>query len=169
MKPRIVPSVRVAVHYSLIALLAYYSAFYLTSFIDITSRFAPIGALWAMIVGISVAQHTGKETALKAKTQILGGLLGAIAAFAYLLVLPSDSAGMVVLIGCAVLVCQLMGGPDYSVSAALTVAVILFFSHIYPEMLPLVNVSLRFAEVVIGSVIAVLVVQFFSFTEKKAE
>jgi uncharacterized membrane protein YccC len=168
LKTRMIPSFRVAIHYALIALFAYYGAYYLTSLIHTTSRYAPIGALWATIVGITVAQHTGRETAIKAKTQILGGLLGAVTSYIYLLVLPANPPGMVLLIGCVVLICQVMGWPDYSVSAGLTVAVILFFSQIYPELVPLTNVSIRFAEVVIGSVIAVLVVQFFSFTEKTA-
>ena len=169
MKTRIIHSFRVAIHYALIALLTFYGAYYLTSLIHTTSRYAPVGALWAMIVGISVAQHTGKETVIKAKTQILGGLLGAVTAFTYLLVLPANPYGMVLLIGCVVLICQLMGWPDYSVSAGLTVAVSLFFSQIYPDLSPLTNASIRFAEVIIGSVIAVLVVQFFSFTERTAE
>ena len=76
---------------------------------------------------------------------------------------------MVLLIGCVVLICQITGLPDYSVSAGLTVAVILFFSQIYPDLAPLTNASVRFAEVVIGSVIAVLVVQFFSFAENNPE
>ncbi len=169
LKNRIIPSCRVAIHYALIALLTFYGAYYLTSLIHTTSRYAPVGALWAMIVGISVAQHTGKETAIKAKTQILGGLLGAITAFLYLLVLPANPPGMVLLIGGVVLICQLMGWPDYSVSAGLTVAVIMFFSQIYPDLAPVTNASVRFAEVVIGSVIAVLVVQFFSFAENSSE
>jgi uncharacterized membrane protein YccC len=165
---RIFPSFRVALHYSLIALLAYFGAYYLTSVFTITSHFAPVGALWAMIVGISVAQHTWQATAAKALTQILGGVVGAIASIVYLVVLPVNPFGMVVLIGIAVFACQVMDRPDYSVSAGLTVGVIMFFSIINPELPPLLNVGLRFTEVVIGSVIAVLVVQLISRAENRS-
>ena len=47
-------SARTALHYVLISLLAYFWAYYLTGTLHITSRFAPIGALWAVIVGVSV-------------------------------------------------------------------------------------------------------------------
>jgi len=166
---RIFPSFRVALHYSLIALLAYFGAYYLTSAFNFTSHFAPVGALWAMIVGISVTQQTWQATAVKARTQILGGAVGAIVSIVYLAVFPVNPFGMVALIGSAVFVCQALDRPDYSMSAGLTVAVIMFFSLINPELPPLLNAGLRFTEVVIGSVIAVLVVQLVSLAENRPE
>ena len=164
----IIASLRVAVHYALVALLAYYLAYQLTGFLHITSRFAAVGALWAMIVGISVVQATSQETAAKARTQILGGLVGSAATFAYLLLLPVHPIGMILLIGLVIFFCQIMGWADYSVSAGLTVGVILFFSQVNPELPHVINVILRFTEVLIGSITAVLVVQLVSSIEKNS-
>jgi uncharacterized membrane protein YccC len=165
-RARIIASFRVALHYALVALVAYFAAYFLTGVFNITSHFAPVGALWAMIVGISVVQATGSETVTKARTQILGGMAGALATFIYLEALPVNPVGMVLLIGLIVFFCQVMEWPEYSVSAGLTVGVILFFSQVNPELPPVMNVSLRFIEVVIGSITAVLVVQLISSVEK---
>ena len=152
-------SFRTALHYVLVSLLAYSGAYYLTGTLHITSTFAPIGALWAVIVGVSVMQENWISTVEKARFQILGGLVGAILSLVYLNFLPFNPIGMVLLMGIAVFLCQTLDRPDYSTPAALTVAVILFFSHINPELSPLMNAGLRFSEVIIGSAIAILVIR----------
>ena len=157
-------SARTALHYVLVSLLAYFGAYYLTGTLHITSTFAPIGALWAVIVGVSVMQENWISTVEKARFQILGGLVGAILSLVYLKFLPFNPIGMVLLMGIAVFLCQSLDRPDYSTPAALTVAVILFFSHINPELSPLMNAGLRFSEVIIGSAIAVLIVRLLPHT-----
>ncbi|MDP3395681.1 MAG: FUSC family protein [Methanoregula sp.] len=152
-------SFRTALDYVLVSLLAYSGAYYLTGTLHITSTFAPIGALWAVIVGVSVMQENWISTVEKARFQVLGGLVGAILSLVYLKFLPFNPIGMVLLMGIAVFLCQSLGRPDYSTPAALTVAVILFFSHINPELSPIMNAGLRFSEVIIGSAIAILVVR----------
>jgi uncharacterized membrane protein YccC len=72
---------------------------------------------------------------------------------------------MVVLIGCLVFLYQVFNRPDYSLSAALTVAVILHFSQVNADLTPLTNATLRFIEVVIGSVVAILAVKVASLVE----
>ena len=152
-------SARTALHYALVSLLAYFGAYFLTGTLHITSTFAPIGALWAVIVGVSVMQESWISTVEKARFQIFGGLVGAILSLIYLKFLSFNPIGMVLLMGIAVFLCQILNRPDYSTPAALTVAVILFFSHINPELSPLMNASLRFTEVIIGSAIAILIVR----------
>lgn len=165
---KIVASLQVAVNYALVALLAYFLAFYLTRVLHITSHFAPVGALWAMIVGVSVVQATYRDTVAKARTQIIGGLIGCAATFVYLKVLPVGPVGMILLIGLVIFICQVMEWPDYSVSAGLTVGVILFFSQVNPELPHLLNIGLRFIEVLIGSITALLVVQLVSGVENRS-
>jgi uncharacterized membrane protein YccC len=152
-------SARTALHYVLVSLLAYFGAYYLTGTLHITSTFAPIGALWAVIVGVSVMQENWISTVEKARFQILGGLVGAILSLVYLKFLPFNPVGMVLVMGFAVFLCLILNSPDYSTPAALTVAVILVFSHINPELSPFMNAGLRFSEVIIGSAIAILIVR----------
>lgn len=157
-------SAHIALHYMLVSLLAYAGAYYLTGMIHITTTLAPIGALWAVIVGVSVMQVTWASTVEKARFQIIGGFIGAILSLVYLEFLLFNPILMVLLMGLAVFLCQAVGRPDYSTPAALTVAVILFFSSINPELTPFMNAALRFSEVVIGSAIAILIVRILPHT-----
>lgn len=157
-------STRIALHYMLVSLLAYAGAYYLTGMIHITTTLAPIGALWAVIVGISVMQATWTSTVERARFQIIGGFIGAILSLVYLKFLLFNPILMVLLMGLAVFLCQAVGRPDYSTPAALTVAVILFFSSINPELTPFMNAALRFSEVFIGSAIAILIVRLLPHT-----
>jgi len=66
------------------------------------------------------------------------------------------------MIGLTVLICMALNIPSHARLAAITVAVIMVFSTLNPEVLPVVNATLRFCEVIIGSVVAVGV--FFVWT-----
>ena len=158
-------SAHIALHVILVSLLAYFGAYYLTGVVHITTTFAPIGALWAVIVGVSVLQENWTCTIEKARFQILGGLGGAILSLVYMKFLPFNPIGMVLLMGLSVFLCQTLDRPDYSLPAALTVAVILFFSHINPELSPVMNAGLRFSEVLIGSAVAILIVGLLPHTK----
>jgi len=151
-------STRIALRYVLVSLLAYFGAYYLTDTIrHVSTKFA-IGALWAVIVGVVVIQATWISTVEKARFQILGGLVGAILSLVYLEILPFNPVWMALLIGLAAFLFHSLNRPDYAVPAALTVAVILIFSYLNPELSPLMNAGLRFSEIIIGSAIAILIV-----------
>jgi len=81
----------------------------------------------------------------------------------YLEILPFNPVWIGLLTGLAVFLCQALNRSDYSVPAALTVAVILIFSHLNPELSPLMNTSLRFSEIIIGSAIAILIVRLLPY------
>jgi uncharacterized membrane protein YgaE (UPF0421/DUF939 family) len=143
----------------LVSLLAYYAAYYLTEMIVTGSVWFPVGPLWAVIVGIVVIQPTGKSTVQRAGFQVLGGLVGTIVSLVYLIILPFSPVLMAIVVGLAVLLCCALNRPEYSAPAALTVAVILIFSHINPDLSPFMNAGLRFSEVLIGTLVAILVVR----------
>ena len=65
---------------------------------------------------------------------------------------------MAVTIGVTVLICMTLGIPDHARLAALTVGVIMVFASLNPDLNPVINAVLRFTEVLIGSVIAVILV-----------
>jgi len=160
-------SARIALCYVLVSLLAYFGAHYLTdTIIHISTKFA-IGALWAVIVGVVVIQATWISTVEKARFQILGGFIGAILSLIYLEILPFNPVWMGLLIGLAVFLCYTLNRPDYAVPAALTVAVILIFSYLNPELSPLMNASLRFSEIIIGCAIAILIVRLLPYAGYK--
>lgn len=151
-------SVHIALQCALVSVLAFTGAYYITGSVQETSALATVGALWAMISGIVVLQDTRSSTASMALLRILGSLIGAIISAIYLSFLPFSLAGMAVMVGCTVFVCITLGIPDHARLAALTVGVIMVFASLNKDINPVINAVLRFTEVLIGSVIAVILV-----------
>lgn len=157
----------IALRYVLVSLLAYFGAYYLTDTIHHDSTKFAIGTLWAVIVGVVVIQATWISTVEKARFQILGGLVGAILSLVYMEILPFNPVWMALLIGLVAFLFHSLNRPDYAVPAALTVAVILIFSYLNPELPPLMNAGLRFSEIIMGSTIAILIVGLLPYARDK--
>ncbi|TAJ45626.1 FUSC family protein [Methanofollis fontis] len=149
----------IALQYALVALLSYVIAGLVTALLEGGPQSAMIGGLWAMISGIVVMQERRADTESSALLRVLGSLIGAVFAAAYLLVLPFNPVGMALLIGITVLACQAIAVPAHGRLAAVTVGVVMVFSTLNPETGPVLNAALRFGEVVIGSCVAVLAVR----------
>jgi uncharacterized membrane protein YgaE (UPF0421/DUF939 family) len=161
-------SFRSGIRYALLALLTVFGARFFTLFVLETSKYAPMGALWAMISGMVVMTDTCSSTIDKARYQVLGGLIGAIAGFIYLSFFPFSFAGIVIMIGIVAAVCQATQLSGYIPGAAMNTGVILIFSSLNPELTPLMNSSLRLIEMGIGCGFAILVVRFFPGTTDPA-
>ncbi len=125
------------------------------------------GGLWAVISGIVVMQATWSETESSASLRVLGSLIGAVIAAVFLSFLPFSVIGMAVCIALTVIVCQLFGIPSHARLASITVAVVMVFSVLSPEITPVINAALRFIEVVIGATVAVLVSRFWPFGRRE--
>jgi len=109
--------------------------------------------------------HTGDLDKYHGDSQISDTLRACrgILSLVYLEILPFNPVWMGLLIGLAVFLCHTLNRPEYSVPAALTVAVILFFSYLNPELSPLMNVVFRFFEIIIGSAIAILIIRLLPY------
>jgi uncharacterized membrane protein YccC len=149
-------SLQIAVQFVLISFLSYWLADGASMVFDTGSGY--IGALWAVISGIIVIQESRKSTIDTAWLRILGSLAGAVISAAYLSFLPFTPLAMALLIGLTILICHTLGVPGYARLAALTVAVVMVFSVVNPDIPPVVNAATRFFEVIIGSSVAVAIV-----------
>jgi uncharacterized membrane protein YgaE (UPF0421/DUF939 family) len=152
-------SLRSGIRYGLLALLTFSGAHYFTLYVLGTYHYAPIGALWALITGTVVMSDTERSTIEKARLQLLGGVVGAIAGFIYLSFFPFSVAGMVIMIVIVVSLCQATQLSGYSPGAAMNLGVVLVFSSINPELSPLMNSGLRLVEMGIGCGFAILLVR----------
>jgi len=152
-------SLRSGIRYGLLALLTFSGAHYFTSYVLGTYHYAPIGALWALITGTVVMSDTERSTIEKARLQLLGGVVGAVAGFIYLSFLPFSIAGMAIMIVIVVSICQATQLSGYSPGAAMNLGVVLVFSSINPELTPLMNSGLRLVEMGIGCGFAILLVR----------
>jgi uncharacterized membrane protein YccC len=155
-KQRMRYNFRIAIQDAAVCLLAYIAGFYFTRALNGSATH--IGALWSVVSGIVVLQATRRDTLASAWLRILGTLIGSIISAVYLSLLPFSPIGMAVSVGITVLVCQILRVPDHARLAAITVAVIMVVSLSDPQMNPLVNAGLRFAESCIGTALAVLAV-----------
>jgi len=153
-------ALRPGIRYALIALLSFSGAHYLTLYILSTTHYTPVGALWATITGTVALADTYSSTVAKARLQLLGGLVGAIAGFIYLSFFPFNIFGMMVMILLVVSLCHATQLSGYSPGAAMNLAVILIFSSINPELTPIMNSGLRLAEMAIGCIFAIIVAWF---------
>ncbi len=153
-------ALRPGIRYALIALLSFSGAHYLTLYIMGPAHYAPVGALWATIVGTVVLADTYGSTVSKARFQLLGGVIGAIAGFIYLSFFPFNIFGLMVMILLIVSLCHATQLSGYSAGAAMNLAVILIFSSLNPEFSPLTNSGLRLAEMAIGCLFAIIIAWF---------
>jgi len=154
----------IALQYGLGALISFSIALLFSkNIIHITSGTAMIGSLWAMITFISVTQDCCSSTQDTAWLQVLGAFLGAVLSGIFLSIFPFSIAGMALLIGIVVLICQVLGIPGPARLAALTVGIVMVISAINPEIPPLVNAMTRFLEVLIGSTIAICIVWVWQY------
>lgn len=153
----------IAAQYSLVSLLAYFGAYFITGSMADTPFLTTTGALWSMVSGIVVMQETRQGTIDTAGLRILGSFIGAVMSAIYLSLLPFSPFGMAVTIGLTVLVCQHLRLPGHARLAALTVGVIMVISSLNPDLNPIVNAALRFSESVIGSVAAILLIALWPY------
>ncbi len=149
-------ALRMALQIAIVSLAAYFAGRGFTGLFHHAS--AEIGALWSVISGIVVLQATQRDTLSSAVMRVLGTLIGAIVSGIYLSLLPFSPLGLAVSIFFTVLLCHAARVPDHARLAALTVAVVMISANFNPELGALENASLRFAESVIGTVMAVLAV-----------
>src|SRR5262245_46479307 len=114
-----------------------------------------IGGLWAVISAVLVLHETRRDTWASAGLRVLGTLIGSVVSAAYLAVLPFSPLGMAASVAGTVLVCHALRVDDHARLAGITVAIIMVVSMIDPDVPPIVNASLRFAESFIGTAVAV--------------
>lgn len=151
----------ISIQFTLVSLLSYLIAVFISSAIEGDSPSSLIGGLWAVISGIVVTQATLVDTKSSALLRILGSFIGAVFSALYLLVLPVNPLGVAILIGITVFICQAISIPSHGRLAAITVAVVMIVSAVNPEINPVLNAALRFADSVIGSLIALLVIRMW--------
>lgn len=154
-------AVVISIQFTLVSLLSYIIAVFVSSAIEGNSPSTLIGGLWATISGIVVTQATLVDTKSSALLRILGSFIGAVFSALYLLFLPVNPLGVAILIGITVFICQAISIPAHGRLAAITVAVVMIVSAVNPEIDPILNATLRFGDSVIGSLIAVLVIRLW--------
>ena len=159
-------NVVVALRTAVVCLVSYAAGSRFTSLFHAGS--AMLAGVWSAVSGIVVLQATLEDTRGSAWLRVLGTLIGAATAAAYLYVLPFSVLGMAVCVGLTVLLCQAVRVPDHARMAAVTVVIILAVSVAAPAIRPVTNSLLRFFEACIGAAVAMAAVLLSPRRERKA-
>jgi len=138
-----------------IAIAAYLLGFYFTSMFHIGT--SEIGGLWSVISGLVVIEGRRPDTFKSAKLRVVGSFIGAVVSGVYLYFFSFTVIGFAACIGVGALVCYLLRIPSHIKLTGITISVIMIVSIITQNLAPFMNAALRFAESVIGTLVAIAV------------
>jgi uncharacterized membrane protein YccC len=139
-----------------VTLGAYFLAYSVTlNFADPIN--AQIGGFWACASAIFVMHWSRRETYLRGAARVLGAVVGAAVAGAFLMFLPFGAVILAVSAAVSVLICQIAFSGRYARLAALTSTMVMVASQIDIYLDPIQNAALRVVESAIGALVAVIV------------
>lgn len=145
--------IRAVIENFIVAVIAYLLGYYFTSLFHVDT--AEVGGLWSVISGVFVMSEKESLTIKSAKMRIKASFLGCLIAGAYLYFFSFSVVGFALSIALGVLICHILRIPNHIKTTSITIAVVVIISAIVKDIGPLENAGLRFAESVIGSLVAV--------------
>lgn len=146
---------RAVVENFIVAIASYLLGYYFTSMFH--EGTAEVGGLWSVISGVFVMSEKESFTIRSATMRVKASFIGCLIAGAYLYFFTFSVIGFAAAIALGVLVCHSLRIPDHIKTASITIAVVVIISVIVQDIGPVANAGLRFAESVIGSLVAVAV------------
>ena len=149
------PIFRAVVENFIVAVLAYLLGYYFTAMFHLGT--AEVGGLWAVISGVFVMADKESLTFKSAIMRIRASFIGCLVAGVYLYFFPFTVVGFAICIAVGVLLCHLFRIPDHIKTISITISVVIIISVVNHNIGPVANAALRFAESVIGSLVAVAV------------
>jgi len=145
--------------------IAFICGFHFTNLFHEPTSF--IGGLWAVMSGIIVLESTAKDSIKSAKVSIVGTLIGAIISGLYIYFFEFSVTGYVVCVGLGIIICHIFNHNETIKLTIITISVILIVTAIAEELHPIKNAGLRFAESIIGAIVAILVAYSTHHINKK--
>jgi len=160
---------RAVVENFIVAIGAYLLGYNFTAMFHLGT--AEVGGLWAVISGVFVMADKESLTFNSARMRVRASFLGCLVAGVYLYFFPFSVVGFAICIAIGVLLCHLFRIPDHIKTTSITISVVIIISVVNQNIGPVANAALRFAESVIGSLVAlaVAVAGLYIFRLKKPE
>ena len=152
-------SLRVAIQYALVCLIAYEVGRRVTSGFHASS--AAFGAVWAAFSGLTVMASEFSDMTTSAWRRLAATLVATAMSVLFAMALPFSAAGMAVAVAATVVVCRALGLADYVALATAAAVMSLVIGHANPELPPWINGALRYSESTIGIATAVLIAFLF--------
>ncbi|MCK5392020.1 MAG: FUSC family protein [Deltaproteobacteria bacterium] len=146
---------RAVVENFIVAVVAYLLGYYFTAMFHLGT--AEVGGLWAVISGVFVMADKESLTFNSARMRVRASFLGCLVSGVYLYFFPFTVVGFAICIAIGVFLCHISRIPDHIKTISITISVVIIISVVNHSIGPVANAGLRFAESVIGSLVAVAV------------
>ena len=146
---------RAVVENFIVAVVAYLLGYYFTAMFHLGT--AEVGGLWAVISGVFVMADKESLTFNSARMRVRASFLGCLVSGVYLYFFPFTVVGFAICIAIGVFLCHISRIPDHIKTISITISVVIIISVVNDSIGPVANAGLRFAESVIGSLVAVAV------------
>jgi uncharacterized membrane protein YccC len=146
---------RAVVENFIVAIAAYLLGYYFTAMFHLGT--AEVGGLWAVISGVFVMADKESLTFNSARMRVRASFLGCLVSGVYLYFFPFTVVGFAICIAIGVFLCHIFRIPDHIKTISITISVVIIISVVNHSIGPVANAGLRFAESVIGSLVAVAV------------
>ncbi len=146
---------RAVIENFIVAVIAYLLGYYFTAMFHLGT--AEVGGLWSVISGVFVMADKESLTMKSARMRIQASFIGCLIAGIYLYFFPFTVVGFAICIAIGVLLCHILRISDHIKTTSITISVVVIISVVNHNIDPIMNAALRFAESVIGSLVAVVV------------
>jgi len=146
---------RAVVENFIVAVIAYFLGYHFTAMFHLGT--AEIGGLWSVLSGVFVMSDKEMLTFKSARLRVRASFIGCLIAGIYLYFFSFAVVGFAICIAIGVLLCRILRIPDHIKTTNITISVVVIVSVVNHNIDPVMNAALRFAESVIGSLVAVVV------------
>jgi uncharacterized membrane protein YgaE (UPF0421/DUF939 family) len=157
-------SLRIAVQYALVCLIAYEVGLRVTSVFHAPS--SALGAVWAAFSGLTVMAAEFADMTKSAWKRLAATLVATVVSVLFSMALPFSALTLGAAVAVTVLICRAVGLAGYVALATAAAVMSLVIGHANPELPPWTNGALRYAEGAIG--IATAVLMAFLFQDRPA-
>ena len=160
---------RAVVENFIVAVAAYLLGYYFTAMFHLGT--AEIGGMWSVISGVFVMADKESLTFNFARMRIRASIIGCLVSGVYLYFFTFAVVGFAICIAIGVLLCHILRIWDHVRTTSITISVVMIVSVVNNDISPIMNAALRFAESVIGALVAVAVALagIYIYNLKKSE
>jgi uncharacterized membrane protein YgaE (UPF0421/DUF939 family) len=148
-------SIRVAIQYALVCLIAYEAGSRVTAVFHAPS--AALGAVWAAFSGLTVMASEFADMTKSAWKRLAATLVATTVSVLCAMSLPFSAVELGLAVAATVMICRAVGLANYVALATAAAVMSLVIGHANPELAPWTNGALRFTEGAIGIATAVLI------------
>jgi uncharacterized membrane protein YgaE (UPF0421/DUF939 family) len=157
-------SLRVAIQYALVCLIAYEAGRRATAVFHAPS--SAFGAVWAAFSGLTVMASEFADMTRSSWKRLAATLIATVISALFSMAVPFSAVELGAAVAATVIICRAIGLADFVALATAAAVMSLVIGHANPELPPWTNGALRFTEGAIGIASAAFIA--FLFQDRRA-